>query len=198
VKLWQAMLSLTVFSLPAFAAEGASTSVTVAVMPEGHYSESSLREMGREAANILKKSGVKLRLRLGDPGQVSDSLLVVIMLKGDCEMDGTPSASKGPLGWSHEVDGKILPFGEVACSDIWGSLRSARYLENHLPGDVALGRAMGRVLAHELYHIVAATPRHGRDGVARKAFSTRELTDGQLDLDQSDAELIRSGLQRPR
>jgi hypothetical protein len=154
--------------------------------------------MGREAANILKKSGVKLRLRLGDPGQVSDSLLVVVRLKGDCEPDRTASAPTGPLGWSHEVDGKVLPFGEVACNDIWGSLRSDRYPENHLPDDVALGRAMGRVLAHELYHIVAATSRHGRGGVAQKAFSARELTAGQLDLDQSDADLIRSGLQRPR
>lgn len=198
MKLRQAMLSLTVFGLPAIAAEGASTSVTVVVMPEGQYSQSSLREMGREAASILKRSGVTLRLRLGDPGQVSDSLLVVVRLKGDCEMDGTASASKGPLGWSHEVDGKILPFGELACSDIWSSLRSARYPENHLPCDVALGRAMGRVLAHELYHIVAATSRHGRDGAARKAFSARELAAGQLDMDQSDADLIRSGLQRPR
>jgi hypothetical protein len=57
---------------------------------------------------------------------------------------------------------------------------------------------MGRVLAHELYHIVAGTSRHGREGVAREAFSARELTDGQLDLDHSDAELLRGSLQRLR
>lgn len=198
MKLRQAMLSLTVFGLPAFAAGDATTSVTVAVMPEGRHSQTALLEMGREAADILKISGLALRWHLGNPGQVSDGLLVVIRLNGDCEMDGTALAQKGPLGWSHEMDGKVLPFGELACDNIRGSLRLTRYSENHMPENVVLGRAMGRVLAHELYHIVAGTARHGREGVAREAFSARELTDGQLELEHSDAEAVRSSLQRLR
>jgi len=61
-----------------------------------------------------------------------------------------------------------------------------------------LGRAMGRVLAHELYHIVADTAGHGENGVAQPALSARELTSGQLELRASDVEAIQSGLREPR
>jgi len=57
---------------------------------------------------------------------------------------------------------------------------------------------MGRVLAHELYHIIADTAKHGREGVAQRAFSARELAAGQLVLQPADADLVRSGLERVR
>jgi hypothetical protein len=57
---------------------------------------------------------------------------------------------------------------------------------------------MGRVLAHELYHMVADTDEHGEDGVAQPALSARELTSGQLELRPSDVAAIQSGLRQAR
>ena len=37
------------------------------------------------------------------------------------------------------------------------------------------GRALGRVLAHELYHIFARTCHHGQEGVAKTALSGKAL-----------------------
>jgi hypothetical protein len=37
------------------------------------------------------------------------------------------------------------------------------------------GRALGRVLAHELYHIFANTTRHGSDGVGREYYNVEDL-----------------------
>jgi hypothetical protein len=69
---------------------------------------------------------------------------------------------------------------------------------NQLGGNVLLGRAMGRVLAHELYQIVADTSVHGRDGVAQAAFTSRQLTSGPLELGASEVVAVQNGLGRAR
>ncbi len=175
------------------------TQVTAVVMPDGRYSPVAIREMGREAAHILKKSGVSLRWYLEEPAHAVNGLLVVVKLVGRCDMDGPPAfLMPVPLGWSHEVNGEVLPFSDLACDNIRGAVYSALPARNQLRGNTLLGRAMGRVLAHELYHIVADTAEHGEDGVAQPALSARELTSGQLELRPSDIEAIQSGLRQAR
>jgi len=199
----QVRLALAVFcAIPIQAVQPPThppTQVTVVVMPDGRFSRIAVGAMGREAAHILKKSGVSLDWRIGDPGQSVDGLLVVVKLVGRCDMDG-PAAilMTGPLGWSHEANGVVLPFSDLACDNIRGQVQSAPVAGNPLRGNVLLGRAMGRVLAHELYHIVADTAEHAGGGVAQPALSARELTSGQLEFQSSDVEAMRLGLRQPR
>ena len=175
-----------------------STQVTAVVMPDGRYSKLAILEMGREAGHILKKSGVTLHWHVGDLAQVVDGLIVVVKLVGRCDMDG-PSVvlMPGPLGWSHQVNGVVLPFSDLACDTIRGAVQSV-LAESRLRGNFLLGRAMGRVLAHELYHIVADTAQHGKNGVAQSALSGRELTSDQLELRPADVNAIQSGLRQAR
>jgi hypothetical protein len=176
-----------------------STHVTAVVMPDGRYSRVAVGEMGREAASILKKSGVTLSWDLQQPAREVNGLLVVVKLIGSCDMDAPQAPPKpGPLGWSHEVNGVVLPFSDLACDNIRGSVQNARLAGSQVRGNFLLGRAMGRVLAHELYHIVADTAGHGENGVAQPALSARELTSGQLELGPSDVEAIQSGLREAR
>jgi len=173
--------------------------VTAVVLSDGRYSKVAVREMSREAGHILKKSGVSLRLHLGIPAQAVSGLLIVVKLVGHCEMDGWPAhLEPGPLGWAHEVDGTVLPFTDLACDNLRGAVESAVLDGNPLRGNVLLGRAMGRVLAHELYHIVADTSEHAQGGVAQAALSPRELTSGPLELRASELSLVQSGLSRGR
>jgi hypothetical protein len=155
--------------------------------------------MGREAAHILKKSGVSLAWRIGDPGQSVDGLLVVVRLVGRCDMDGLAAIPMtGPLGWSHQANGAVLPFSDLACDNIRGQVQNAQVAGNPFRGNMLLGRAMGRVLAHELYHIVADTSAHADGGVAQSELSARELTSGQLEFQPSDVEAMRIGLRQAR
>ena len=199
----QVRLALAVFCAAAVLAGQPSTQpptqLTAVVMPDGRYSRVAIGAMGREAAHILRKSGVSLEWRVGDPGQSVDGMLVVVKLVGRCDMDG-PAAilMTGPLGWSHEANGVVLPFSDLACDNIRGQVQSAQVAGNPLRGNVLLGRAMGRVLAHELYHIVADTAKHADNGVAQQALSARELTSGQLELQPSDVEAMRTGLRQAR
>jgi len=176
-----------------------STPLTAVVLPDGRYSAVAMREMGREAAHILKRSGVTLRWQVGIPAQAVSGRLIVVKLLGHCDMDGSPSfLVPGPLGWAHEVDGTILPFSDLACDNLRGAVESAIADGNPLRGNVLLGRAMGRVLAHELYHIVADTSDHGRDGVTQATLTPRELTSGQLELKPSAVGAVQSRLLRAR
>jgi len=169
------------------------------MLPDGRVSRVALREMGREASHILKQSGVSLRWHLGVPVQSVSGTLVVVKLLGHCEMDGSPAfLVPGPLGWAHEVDGKVLPFGNLACDNLRGAVEAAIVDGNRIGANVLLGRAMGRVLAHELYHIVADTPVHGHDGVARAALTARQLTSGQLELGSSEVAAVQNQLGRAR
>jgi len=190
------------YAAPALAGQMSTpipTQVTAVVLPEGRYSPVSLREMGREAAHILTKSGVSLHWHLGEPAQAVNGFLIVVKLVGRCDMDGPPAFLKvGALGWTHQADGVVLPFSDLDCDNIRGAVQSGRMAGHQLRGNVLLGRAMGRVLAHEIYHVMADTAEHGEDGVAQPALSTRDLTSGKLELRASDIEAIQSGLRQTR
>ena len=172
-----------------------ATQVTAVVLPDGRYSRLALHEMGLEAAHILKTSGISLQWQVGVPAHAVNGRLVVVKLLGRCDMDGARALQlSGPLGWSHEANGVILPFSDLACDNIRGAVYGAVIAGNQYRGNVLLGRAMGRVLAHELYHIIANTTEHGRQGVAQATLSARELTSGQLELRPSDVATIQNYL----
>jgi hypothetical protein len=193
------VICLATFCAVPVRAEQKTEPVTAVVLPDGRYSTTALGEMGREAGHILKRSGVSLRWRIGVPPQAVSGLLVVVTLVGRCDMDGPPAhLAPGPLGWSHESDGTLLPFTDLACDSLRGAVAAAIPAGNPLGWNILLGRAMGRVLAHELYHIVADTAQHGRDGVAQAALSPRELTSGLLELNHAQTVAVQNGLNRAR
>jgi hypothetical protein len=90
----------------------------------------------------------------------------------------------------------MLPFSDLACDNLRGAVQAAIVEGNQIRGNALLGRAMGRVLAHELYHIVADSSAHGKGGVAQAALSPRELTSGFLELQASEVTAVQSGLNR--
>jgi hypothetical protein len=183
---------------PAFARQE-STPVTAVVLPDGRYSNVAIREMGREAAHILKHSGIALRWRIGVPAQAVNGMLIVVKLQGRCDMDGSPAfLEPGALGWAHAVNGTMLPFSDLACENLRGVVEAAIADGNPARANVLLGRAMGRVLAHELYHIVADTSEHGRDGVTQATLTPRELTSGSLELRDSELRAVENALVRGR
>ena len=195
-------LALIFCSFPLLAAQPLPqplTQLTAVIFPDGRYSRVAIGEMGREAAHILKNSGVSLYWHVGQPTQAMNGRLVVVKLVGRCEMDGSPAfLVPGPLGWSHESDGVVLPFSDLACDNLRGAVQSALLAGSQIRGNYLLGRAMGRVLAHELYHIVADTAHHGEAGVAQGALTARELTSGQLELRPSEVQAIQNNLRQAR
>jgi hypothetical protein len=59
----------------------------------------------------------------------------------------------------------------------------------------ALGLALGRVVAHELYHILGNTAAHAGEGLAKASEILRDLvSSGDLSFDPGAAAMIHKGL----
>ena len=54
------------------------------------------------------------------------------------------------------------------------------------------GRALARVIAHEIYHIVAQTTDHGESGLAKPELSRDDLVSSRFDLSAASLRRMRT------
>lgn len=103
---------------------------------------------------------------------------------------------RGPeaLAYTHSTDGQILPFIEVPCDRVRSSIRPVIWGGDARQSNFLLGRALGRVMAHEFYHVLAKTSRHGRTGIAKHSLSAAELISDELRFAEADKNLLRMRL----
>ena len=132
-----------------------------------------------EVQSIMAPMGLRFQwhdLVASDGKQVSIEL-AVITFKGRCDVASLHPRDQnpGPLGWTNISDGVILPFANVDCSAVRNFIQRELLDTRPAAREAAFGRALGRVLAHELYHIFANTKRHGVDGVAREYYTAHDL-----------------------
>jgi hypothetical protein len=100
-----------------------------------------------------------------------------LRLLGDCTLSApsNDANSPGPLGRVLMVNGEIQPFVYVDCD------RVARVLERELRCKPALerrrilARAIARVVAHEMTHIVTQSTLHAASGLQRAHLSSFDL-----------------------
>jgi hypothetical protein len=141
----------------------------------------SLEVMKKEVAALLKPSGVSLDWRLAKKNHGDESFagLVVLKFKGKCKVESWNSAAvpgqTTTLGTTAVSDGHILPFSEVKCDALKEALSYLRPDANQGERQNAFGLAMGRVVAHEIYHVLARTGAHAARGLAKAAESLEDL-----------------------
>jgi len=102
---------------------------------------------------------------------------------------------RGPYAFTYNSDGDVLPFTEVSCSRVTASVLPAMQGDDFARRDYLMGRALGRVVAHELVHILTKSGVHGQGGVAQPALTGRELIAAPLRLGREDAERLRRGME---
>jgi hypothetical protein len=56
--------------------------------------------------------------------------------------------------------------------------------------DLLVGRALGRVVAHELVHMLTKSGQHAREGVQKAALSGRQLIAASLPLSAVDIDRL--------
>lgn len=168
------------------------TNLTVLLSIEGRTHDAALAEMKAELKDIMKDAGKSLDIRLRSEAKPNESFedVVLVKLKGNCRIDRLVHLidERGPLAFTHATDGAILPFAEVECDRLANSVARALFGEERKNADKLLGRAIGRVLAHELYHILGKTHEHNADGsLAKEAISAKQLiSDKRISFDMRD------------
>jgi hypothetical protein len=172
--------------------------LTVILDFKGIHSAASMSEMEREAASIMKSSGVQLEWRMaGDRSVHYDNSLVVMTFRGSCGF-GPPSRryyEPGPYASTKITDGEVQPFGDVDCDRVASVAGDAMAEDtDHLRGDQLVGRALGRVVAHELVHMVTRSNQHGTAGVAKASLSGKELIEECFTLSVPDIERVKKEL----
>jgi hypothetical protein len=186
-------------ALPATAAQPAPaskspSSLTVNLDFKGVHSSLAVGEMQREAAAILLSSGVRLDWSmLNESFGKSFSNLVVMTLKGTCEYEPAPPRydELGPYAMTKITDGEVQPFGEVDCDRVVSSARTAMSGSDFGRADQLVGRALGRVIAHELVHMITKSTEHGKEGVEEPALSGHQLIAAVLPLSAMDITRVR-------
>ena len=159
-----------------------------------------LEALQDEVASIMAPIGIRFEWRdLGKTGghEVSAELAVVTF-KGRCDAAGLLTRSKfeGALGWTHVSDGQILPFTDVSCDRVREFVQTGLLAFRVEDREVKYGRALGRVLAHELYHIFANTLRHG-SGVAKESYSVQDLLADDFQFEAKETRMLQTSRPKP-
>jgi len=152
-----------------------------------------VEHMKRELSAMMQAAGY--RVVWGDPrspdrsGQAAN--LVVLELRGSC---GLPPGnyhiersveSGASLAETSVSPHGVLPFSWVNCANLTRMLAPVLAGEPRAQRDYLYGRAMARVAAHELYHVMMGSRDHGREGVAKSRFSISDLLDERFDFDHT-------------
>jgi cytochrome c553 len=132
-----------------------------------------------ELVRLVAPIGLNLEWKsLAEPrdGEASPALVVITFI-GRCDSVGFEphKINPGALAWTHISDGVILPFVDVDCELSREFLQSRLLHFDARLRDALFGRAIARLVAHELYHVFAETRHHGKEGVAEPACTVSEL-----------------------
>jgi len=132
--------------------------------------------MEQEVRSVFSPTGIEIDFEAVTPELRVYVQAVIVRFQGDCRADA-PLERRGPvrnngeeLGVTHIVNGRILPFADINCDTIRQIVGKPGVGQDQL-----LGRALGRVVGHELYHVLTGYTGHGHSGLAAAVFSRADL-----------------------
>jgi hypothetical protein len=184
-----------VFCALASAGDSRSGEVSIYLKP-GRAADPAVTFMKNELASLMRGAGFNLEwldVQAGTP-DVRNSRLVVLALEGACAAPASVASqeSSQPLASTAVSAGRILPFSTVHCDSLNRVLGPAIASEPARRRDFLYGRAMARLAAHELYHVLSESHFHTQEGIAKPAFSARDLLADRFEFE--DAALVKMGL----
>jgi hypothetical protein len=176
------------------------TAVVVAAQPIGVFCDfhsqpesAVVDRMKAEIRDILRPAEIDISFRdlrryTPDAQDEVFQKTVIIHFQGACQsefrvsplvLDDTAVVSSPELARTDIQDGHVLPYVNVYCNEIRAFVPAAA----HVSQQQIFGRALGRVVAHELYHALLNTRKHAQRGLARSSQSPRDLTGDELSFD---------------
>jgi hypothetical protein len=153
--------------------------------------DSAIRSAQHELDRLLTPAGIDIVWRAISTRTSDEQFdrVVVVSFDGSCSPPdaaapfGKFQDSRITLADSSVSNGDVLPFIRVDCTNLIHILAPALRPMSAKERNAAFGRALGRVMAHELYHIVGETTLHQNKGVAKASLSVQDLIGVSLDFD---------------
>ncbi len=160
----------------------------------------AIQEMEREVGVLLADTGARfswLMLNKDTRSQTFDDL-AVLRFRGNCHMPTrelltVADGAKFTLGAAELDSGLVTSYSNVECDQITKCIASLLQSSCEPDRQVAFRRALGRVVAHELYHILARTKKHTHTGISRSVQSPFDLIKEHFQLDRQALLLLRAG-----
>jgi hypothetical protein len=153
--------------------------------------------MRDELASIMSPMGFHIDWRsLSEPTSYAEAVkLAVVTFTGRCDASGKSPLFRrgGALGLTLISNGAILPFSEVDCDAIRASIQKELWMRYTDTRPQIFGRAVARVLAHELYHVFARTSKHRSCGLGQATYTATELLSNEFQFEKGDAIAMREG-----
>jgi hypothetical protein len=163
----------------------ADTELVVYLKADPSQPAAPIDHMKREVSSLMRSAGY--RVEWG--GESRSPFLAVVELTGTCALSAgypvhdTPVSAGAALASTNVTDGQVLPFATVNCAALTRALSSVLVHSAAAQRDYYYGRALGRVIAHELYHILMRTADHSKNGVSRSCFSTADLVSERFEFE---------------
>ena len=200
MKYFLALMALA--ALPAL--NGPRTVAPVALFAQFEHDPSPavFDAIRREVAEIMSPVGFPFEWKARDNARGDETVaqLAVVTFKGSCSAAdlGFDRNSSGPLGITHIGDGVVLPFADIDCDRIRDFLRKELIGTRATDRDRTLGRAVGRVVAHELFHVFVGAKYHMSTGLAKPAFTEQELMADRFEFAAGEFRILRASLKPAR
>jgi len=143
-----------------------------------------IRYMKAELEAIMHRAGYDVSWRTANQ-PIDAPFLAVVDFSGSCAPGpAAPFHEETSLASTSVTDGHVLPFSRIDCVALTQAVGPV--------GDALYGQAMARVLAHELYHVLAQTTHHGRAGIAKPCFRTTDLLAAKFEFEENIRVQLRS------
>lgn len=121
--------------------------------------------------------------------------LVVIRFRGECTPTRSLSGGRGmPLGLTHVSNGQVLPFVEIDCQRVLQAMDTGEWQGRIRHPEAVVGRALGRVAAHEIHHVLTGSGAHDDEGLMKRSFDRRDLCGSELGFSGESVRRLRINL----
>ncbi|HUB81688.1 MAG TPA: hypothetical protein VMB03_22975 [Bryobacteraceae bacterium] len=194
-----ALLSLVHTDPGLLGAKAPRTELAVYLSTSPNQPAAPVDTMKRELSAIMQSAGYRVLYRdprAPDP-QAQFSALVVLEMRGTCGMPfgnyrlERAVASGASLAETSVSDGIVMPFSRINCANLTRLIGPVLADEAGAQRDYLYGRALARVAAHELYHVMMGSREHAHQGMAKASFSVNDLLDDRFEFDRAALVLMR-------
>ena len=196
------LFCLVLAALPAVCASGVSVAAKIAPVTlytdfQQAVPQAVMEALRDEVDSAMSPMGLRFDWhRLSEfRSETVSAAVTVAHFEGNCDVNGLVMRENqpGPLGWTEISNGRILPFMHVDCERVRTFLQTTLLGFRAQDRERAYGRALGRILAHELYHVFGDTPKHASRGVAKEEYSVADLLAPVFQFHEGQTRALRGG-----